>query len=226
MDDSGKDDLLAVVHGRRAVYDFLAQLFLHPIPTPGQDYASRVLRAIDAYPCVSDLEDFHAGIGALATYKAMTAGRDLDDVQKELAVDRTRLCRGSASNNVVAPPYEAPYLSPERETDRLLAIVQFYRKTGLTMSADQRERMDYIGIELAFMAELCGKESAALVAENVNDYEAVLAWEQDFLRQHLLQWAVDYCGKMIDYAETEFFRGIGYLMRAFLQEERELCEPA
>ena len=223
-DDARKHDMLAVVAGRQAVYDFLAQLFLNPIPTPGHDYAQTVLRAIDDYACVSDLDDFRDGMRSLKSYKATAERGALEEVQRQLAVDRTRLCRGTAKDGAIAPPYEAPYLMPHKETDQLVAIVQLYRRAGLKITADQRERMDYIGVELAFMAELCAKERAALVAADTTAYDAVLALEREFLQNHLLKWAVDYCGAMIAHAQTDFFRGIGYLMRAFLHEERELYD--
>lgn len=225
MDQAAKDQLVAVAQGRQAVYDFLARLFVTPIPTPGHDYAETFLRAIDDYACYSDLDDFRDGMQSLKKYKRAT-GCDLEEVQRHLAVDRTRLCRGIVKDGVVATPYEAPYLMPEKETDQLLAIVQFYRKAGLQVGAGQQERMDFIGVELAFMAELCAKEQAALAAGNMKDYDEVLGWEREFLQDHLLKWAVDYCGGIIDGAQTDFFRGFGYLMRAFLHEERELCSQA
>jgi putative dimethyl sulfoxide reductase chaperone len=224
--DDQKDDMLAAAAGRQAVYDFLAQLFLNPIPTPGHDYAQKFLRAIDDHAAFSDLEDFRDGMRALESYKATAERGDLDEVQRQLAVDRTRLCRGTAKGGAIAPPYEAPYLMPHKETDQLVAIVQLYRKAGLKITADQRERMDYIGVELAFMAELCGQERAALAAADTPAYDAVLALEREFLQDHLLKWAVDYCGAMIAQAQTDFFRGFGYLMRAFLHEEQELCGEA
>jgi putative dimethyl sulfoxide reductase chaperone len=225
-DEETKADMLVVAQGRRAVYDFLARLFLTPIPTPGHDYTDMFLRAFDDYACVSDLDDFHAGMRSLQDFKGRAAGGDLEEVQRQLAVDRTRLCRGIVKDAALMPPYEAPYLMPEKETERLLALVRFYRKTGLAVSAGQAERMDFIGVELAFMGELCAKEHAALAAGNTDEYEAVLAWEKEFLQDHLLPWVVDYCGAMIAHAETDFFRGFGSLMRAFLTEERELCEQA
>jgi TorA maturation chaperone TorD len=223
MGDDAKDGMLAAAQGRHAVYDFLAQLFLTPIPTPGHDCARTYLRAIEDYACVSDLEDFRDGMRSLGRFKAVAAGCDLEEVQRQLAVDRTRLCRGIAGEAALMPPYEAPYVMPEKEIDRLLAIVRFYRKAGLQVSEDHPERMDFIGFELAFMAELCAREGAALAADDANEYRAVLGWEKEFLQEHLLRWAVDYCGQMIEHANTDFFRGIGYLMRAFLQEEKELC---
>lgn len=226
MDQKTTDDMLTAVQGRQAVYEFLAQLFLTPIPTPGHDYAATFLRAIDDYACFSELDDFRDGMRSLTTYRLAAAGGDLEEVQRQLAVDRTRLCRGIAKDGVVTTPYEAPYLMPEKETDQLLAIVQFYRKAGLQVGAGQQERMDFIGVELAFMAELCAKEHAALAAGNMQDYEDVLGWQREFLQDHLLQWAVDYCGRIIECAQTDFFRGFGYLMRAFLHEERELCSQA
>lgn len=224
MDETEEENMLAAVQGRQIVYEFLARLFLHSIPTPGRDYAQTFLQAIDGHACWSDLDDFRNGMRSLKAYKATAADGDLEELQRQPAVDRTRLCRGATGSGAIAPPYEAPYLVPEQEADRLLAIVRFYRKADLTMSDGQRERMDFIGIELAFMAELCAGERAALAAGDADKYKTVLSLEREFLQGHLLAWAVDYCGQMIEHAQTDFFRGFGYLMRAFPEEGAELCD--
>ncbi len=219
-----KDQMLTVAQNRSKVYDFLAQLFLNPIPTPGSEYAKKFCAAIDDFPGFSELADYKEGVRLLQNFKAAAIYGDLEVIQKQLAVDRTRLCRGTAKKDEITPPYEALYLKPEKETDQLLLIVQFYRKAGLQVSDQNFERMDYIGVELAFMAELCAREAAALETGQKDDYQALLTLEQEFLNNHLLKWAGDYCGQMIALARTEFFRGFGYLIRAFLQEEKELYE--
>lgn len=222
-DNYMKEQMLSVVENRRNVYNLLAELFLVPIPTPGSEYAQKFFEAFKDLDNLSDEGDYGEGIRLLNNFKAVANCGDLENIQKNLAVDRAKLCRGTAKKETVRPPYEASYISPEKEVDQLLAIVQFYQKAGLKVSPNHFERMDYIGVELAFMAELCGKERIALEAEQQEDYETVLALEKEFLNDHLLQWALDYCTQMIAHAQTEFFRGFAHLLRAFLHEEKEMC---
>lgn len=219
-----KEQRQAVVENRRRVYDFLAQLFLNPIPTPGSEYVKRFCDAIGDFSDYSELEDYRQGVRLLKNFKAVANCGNSKVIQKQLAIDRTRLCRGTAKKDEITPPYEALYLKPEKEMDQLLLLTQFYKKAGLKVSDDNHDRIDYIGVELAFMAELCTIEGATLEMDQKNEYETILILEQEFLNEHLLKWVMNYCGQMISLAQTEFFRGFGYLIRAFLQEEKELYE--
>ncbi|MFA5536369.1 MAG: molecular chaperone TorD family protein [Bacillota bacterium] len=215
------EQMWLVAENRSKVYDFLAQLFLNPIPTPGDDYIKKLSKAVDGFSEDYGLEDHKQGVHLLKNFKAAINCSDLQKMQKHLAIDRTKLCRGTPRSNNISPPYEALYLTPEKETEQLLLLVQFYQKAGLTMSDESHERLDYIGIELAFMAELCTREAASIRKGEENKYKEILLLEQKFLNEHLLKWVLDYCAQMINFAQTEFFRGIGHLLRAFLQEERE-----
>lgn len=218
-----KEQMLAVITSRQKVYAFLAELFLIPIPTPGYEYAQRFCEAIDDFTGFS-VEGNDEGLRLLKNFKAVANCGNLESIQRLLAVDRTRLCRGTAKKEEITPPYEALYLMPEKEMDQLLAIVQFYQRAGLKVSATHFERMDYIGVEFAFMAELCQKERHAFADDQRKIYEEVLILEQDFLNQHLLKWAIEYCGQMVSQAQTDFFRGFGYLIRNFLLEEKDMFE--
>ncbi len=221
-----KEEMLAVAESRRNVYNLLAELFLNAIPTPGHEYAHRFLEAVREPENLPDSGDYGEGVRLLKNYTAVAHCGDLETIQRQLAVDRTKLCRGTSRRDEIKPPYEALYLMPEKEMDQLLAIVQFYQKAGLKASEGNFDRMDYIGIELAFMAELCEKERVALESGHEEEYEAALSLQKEFLHDHLLRWALDYCSQMITHAQTEFFRGFAYLIRAFLYEEQEQYEQS
>jgi TorA maturation chaperone TorD len=148
------------------------------------------------------------------------AQADHEEMQKAIAIDRTWLCRGiDQGRKAPPPPYEALYLSPRKETDHLLKVVTFYKKAGLRVSRDARERMDYLGLELAFMAELCVRESGFVKRGNKGGRAKVLALEKEFLAEHLLLWVPEYCRLAIAAAKTDFFKGIAHLLRGFLQED-------
>lgn len=221
-----KYKMLSVAESRSRVYNLLAELFLQPIATPGSDYAHRLFSAIGELESLPDQGDYAEGARLLKNYKALAQCGNLENIQKELAIDRTRLCRGTLKKDAVMPPYEALFVMPEREIDQLLVLVRFYQRAGLKVSSGQFERMDYIGVELAFMAGLCEKERMALEAGQDGQYQEILALEREFMRGHLLKWVPDYCDQMIRYAQTAFFRGFAYLLRAFLKEEKEFGEQA
>ena len=109
-----KEQMLTVVQGRGNVYDFLAQLFLNPIPTPGYEYVQRFFKGIEDFSAFSDQEDYKEGVRLLKNFKAMANCGNLENIQRQLAVDRTRLCRGTAKMATLIPPYEALYLMPEK----------------------------------------------------------------------------------------------------------------
>jgi TorA maturation chaperone TorD len=218
-----KEQMLTVVRNRKRVYLFLAELFLTPIPTPGYEYAQRFCKAIDDFTDYSHGSN-DEGLSFLKKFKDVTKFGVLENIQRMLAVDRTRLCRGMAKKSELIPPYEALYLMPEKEIDQILAIVQFYQRAGLKVGATLFERMDYIGVEFAFMGKLCEKELIALEADQEKIYEEVISLEKQFLNEHLLMWAIEYCDQMITQAQTDFFRGFGYLIRSFLLEEKEMFE--
>jgi TorA maturation chaperone TorD len=227
-----KPQPLSPLEERQNIYRFLAEVFMVAIAVPGHDFVDRVFGG----PLVwgktdgdepengaeDEPEDLRTGGRLLQACAGRYARADRGEMQKEIAIDRTWLCRGiDQGRKAPPPPYEALYLSPRKETDHLLKVVAFYQKAGLQVSHDARERMDYLGLELAFMAELCGRENRLAKRGGKKARAGVLALEKEFLEEHLLLWVPEYCRLVIDAAKTDFFRGIACLLRGFLREERE-----
>jgi TorA maturation chaperone TorD len=98
----------------------------------------------------------------------------------------------------------------------LQAVAGKYREAGLEPSADARERVDYMGLEMDFLRELALREAAAWDAGEQETARSLLASQQAFLSQHLGDWAPDFIAKALEYVETDFYKGHLLMMRGFL----------
>ncbi|KUO72464.1 MAG: dehydrogenase [Desulfosporosinus sp. BRH_c37] len=77
---------------------------------------------------------------------------------------------------------------------------------------------DHIALELFFMAELCRRTSTA---KNVEDEERLQEWQVRFFQAHLNSWIFEFVNVLEMKADTDFYRGMAHLLRAFLEEEKE-----
>ncbi|MBR3258796.1 MAG: molecular chaperone TorD family protein, partial [Eggerthellaceae bacterium] len=100
-----------------------------------------------------------------------------------------------------------------------LAIVQAYKASGLGISEATRESPEYLGCEMGFMLELCLREQAAIeTADPVAAAHAHTA-QADFFVGHLGRWAGKYASAMVESARTGFYKGVGFLLADFIEEE-------
>ncbi|OLN32927.1 TorD/DmsD family molecular chaperone [Desulfosporosinus metallidurans] len=77
---------------------------------------------------------------------------------------------------------------------------------------------DHIALELFFMAKLCRRTSTA---KNVEDEERLQEWQVRFFQAHLNSWIFEFVNVLEMKADTDFYRGMAHLLRAFLEEEKE-----
>ena len=205
---------------RQAVYKFLADVLISPIAVPGHDFVDRIFSSPLSFDAQGDnaSSDSVEGGRLLKICADYYVHGDREEMQKEIAIDRTRLFRGAGKVNEAPPPYEAFYLAPQKEPEHMVKVAYFYHKAGLKISASS-DRPDYLGLELAFMAELCDRERRLALRKNPQNHLEVLALEKEFLEDHLLRWVPTYCQKLAELARTDFFKGFAFLLRGFLNEE-------
>lgn len=210
---------LATGRSRASVYRFLASVFLTPIPADGVEYVRQMLAAIRAMPLAEDVDEMNEGELLLWEFAAETHGADPARVQRALSAERARLCRAVEEPDGPPPPYEGLYrtrLGGGAEAC-VAGVEQAYRQAGWTPDDHERQRPDYLGTELSFMATLCDEELA--VSEDSLRLSSALIRERRFLEEHLLTWVPAYCRQMLNHSRTPFFQGIAHLLLGFLNEE-------
>lgn len=213
-----------LIKQRSQIYDFFAQVFMEPVPVPGDAYAKKILANISAVLGSADDEQ-HEGNRLLQSFLNACLLLDPQKVQEKIAIDRTFLCRGIDQKNGPLPPYEAFYHNEWHGQNVSIDLIDFYHQNGFALNEGIKERPDYIGIELAFMSELCHKELEA--SANPDAFLNIIQQEREFFTQHLAQWLPEYCRQISTWAKTDFFKGIAVYLLDFLQDEQNyLTETA
>lgn len=121
----------------------------------------------------------------------------------------------------LASPWESTYskdsegLLFQKET---LDVRKWYKSFGFQIENLYHEPDDHIAFELEFIAKL--SEKASLSAQNNEELEArqLLESQGRFMKQHILVWHEEWADRVLENAQTEFYRGIALLVRGFLRE--------
>ncbi len=203
-----------LAEGRAGVYGALATLFLDP---PSAELVSGLLDLSAS----ADTAELFGGPGAacLRRYAAAYRG-DIGPLQQEFH-DLFRVPLGR-----YVMPYEAVYrdervVGEARARGLLmgpstLAVMAAYRESGLHVSSEAGELPDHVGIELSFMALLCGREQEAWQAADQEGARRIMRREQRFLEEHLLRWVPALSRRIAENAQTDFYRGVALLTEEFL----------
>ena len=116
-------------------------------------------------------------------------------------------------------PYESYYLTGGLYRQPLVGVRQFMGRAGLVKKEGElSEPEDFLAFELEIMNWLVGKQ---IEAETEEAEEQWIELQADFLKTHLLVWAPE-CAKDLENARhAVLFRGIGKVLRGFLEMEKE-----
>lgn len=119
-----------------------------------------------------------------------------------------------------ACPYESVYRSLEGLTfeAETMQVRKFYADHDLQAPAFNREPDDHVGLEVAFIGQLC---LAALNAMEDNEPARATDFVSSarlFVGQHLGVWGPDFCTRVIDNAQTAFYTAVGHLLLGLIGE--------
>ncbi|MCB9420034.1 MAG: molecular chaperone TorD family protein [Ardenticatenaceae bacterium] len=147
-----------------------------------------------------------------------------DDLFKELQVDYTNLLTGM--RRLPVAPWESVYFSDERLVfqTQTMDVRAWYLRYGLEIEKLHQEPDDHIGLELIFVAHLAQLGLTALETGNDLQLEQALMAQRGFLSKHLLLWAPLWCEQMLEYAQTDFYRGLALVIRGALRELSHILE--
>ena len=135
-----------------------------------------------------------------------------------LSTDFHRLFIGPG--RLLAPPWESVYLSP----DHLLfeaqtrAVRTWYGRFGLEAPNLRQEPDDHLGLELAFMLHLSVLGLHAVEAGDSGRARELRSAQRTFLTDHLLRWAPLCLSRVVEHADTDFYRGVAYLAAGTMHE--------
>lgn len=200
---AGETNMDQIAHQRSNIYGLFATL-LNSSPDHNlvgfiKKFSSLQDEAEIFLPTNSDNEDILKGMALWQSFAEQNKFSLSEEIYEKLAVDWTRLFRGIKPGYGPPPPYESVYATGfERQEN-----ARIYTEAGLRLTANVREEADYLGIQLDFM-------------RHVAEQEGHIAFECDYLRNHLNSWVARYVEKAYPESSTDFYRGLLLVLKGYL----------
>jgi TorA maturation chaperone TorD len=122
-------------------------------------------------------------------------------------------------------PYESFYRREDQmmETAGDNKVLQLFNEHDFRVNLAKARTVsaDHIGIELEFMYKLCDSELKALKDNELETAGAIAKIGQDFLKDHLLEWAPMYLLNMKSEAGTALYFDIAEFALEFMMSDYE-----
>lgn len=139
--------------------------------------------------------------------------------EEAITVEYARLFVGP--HELIAPPYGSVYLDRERRVmgDSTMEAAVQYREAGLDLAEDYREVPDHITAELEFMYYLLFRECEALERADRDAALRFLSLQETFFNKHLARWAPQFCDRIRQGTDNEFYARLADCLSAFIANE-------
>lgn len=184
-----------------------------------------LLRRDAAHPMVAELAA--TGLAAswpLAGDAHRSGARLLEQAVEEEADAATLMADFDAlfvgPGRMHACPYESVYRSLEGLTfeAETMQVRRFYADHGLQAPAFNREPDDHVGLEVAFIGQLCLAALTAMEDDDPGRAARDMSSARLFVSHHLGVWGPDFCTRVIEHAHTSFYRAVGHLLLGLMAE--------
>ncbi len=211
-------NLRSVLDGRLFTYKMLARVYRKEL-----DEATLQKLLKMRCPINTGNADVDTGYKLLHHYLSNVWERTLEDLERDYL--RTFIGANTTGHSA-AYPNESVHTSPERlmmqdARDEILAI---YRAADLQSDPTWNQGEDHIAVELEYMQVCTSRAIAALEKDDLPEASAQMMRQYNFLVDHLQAWVPYLVNDMLKFSETEFYKGIAYLTRGFLDVDKEFLE--
>ncbi|MFZ2071725.1 MAG: molecular chaperone TorD family protein [Halobacteriota archaeon] len=198
-----------ILETRRKFYAFLYRMYLEE---PPRELAGELVNERCSFPDLIPLDkELSAGFRGLKEFMEKNKSKAADELYEDLVDEYTRLFIGP--HRLPVQPYESWWVDGKLMGESLLKVKRDYRKAGIVKARDYAEPEDHIAFELKFMHYLCEE---GLCAENEEKVKECLNLQREFLNDHLLRWARDFCDALYECELSDFYKGIAKLTKGFL----------
>jgi len=142
-----------------------------------------------------------------------------EDLQ-ELLVDYTRLFLGPI--DAPARPYGSVWLDDRHGLmqDSTMAVIALYDEGGFEIADDFRDLPDHVAAELEFLYLLLFRQAEAVRNDDVQARARFAQLHRRLVDEQLGRWIGAFTDAMGVGAQTDFYRALGRLTRAFVDRER------
>jgi TorA maturation chaperone TorD len=196
---------------RKTMYGFLSRIFLNE---PTKEIVEKV-RNPDFLSNLSEME-FKGALDHFDRFSERFKG-DLNT----LSAEYSKLFLIPDKKYYVTP-YESVYLTGLLSQAPTMYVKKIFDREGLEISQDFDDFPDHIGIELEYMHFLCGREAEGRESDKNEETLRYLNKEMEFINEHLLLWVPKLSEKILANSNHDFYKGIAFLLRSFIDYDRDL----
>ena len=218
MTQSGKDhEWVSTLTGEMLLFGLLGKI-LYEEPDKGSLQPLLDNDIFSEAPLGRSRTEVVQGLSLLRRWDHQNRSSLTDQTIKTLKQDYTRLFIGLGQ--ILAPPWESVYFSEERLVfqEQTLRVRTWYRRFNLEPEKLHREPDDHIGLEFAFLSHLAYLGLAALEDGDQEEFQITLEAQRQFIMEHPLKWVSIWASRVEQHAQTDFYRGIGFLTKGALLE--------
>jgi TorA maturation chaperone TorD len=135
---------------------------------------------------------------------------------EELRVEYAKLFVGPF--DLLAPPYGSVYIDFGGRVmgDSTMKVIEAYQKEGLSKNDDFKDLPDHIAVEMEFMSYLIFKEREALTNSDPDTAREYANKQEDFSNNFIRPWVHQFCGRIQEGTENEFYRSLADCLSVFL----------
>lgn len=210
-------DFASRLTGESLVLGLLGKALLEP---PNREWLQSLIsnNVFDDVPFGIENNDVSNGLTLLQKWSTENSGDVLSQNFDDLQTDYARLFIGPAK--VLTPPWESVYFSEERLVfqEETLQVREWYRRFGLQAVKLYAEPDDHVGLELIFLTHLAQRGLTALEQNDSSQLQTLLEAQWGFLGSHPGKWVPTWCEQVAQQANTNFYRGIAYMVKGTLSE--------
>jgi TorA maturation chaperone TorD len=172
----------------------------------------------------SGKERFAGGLEVMKQFVTQHQDQDPHEILRDLRAEYARLFIGPGA--VLVPARESAYR--DRDPSSGTATVQdlwaasveaAYRRHGLSLYPCHRDLPDHVATELVFMYFLSRQEGEAWEKGQAETAKGFRRAQLGFLRQHLVRWLPDFCGRVQNATRTNVYWALADMLREFLVAE-------
>ncbi|WP_210366639.1 molecular chaperone TorD family protein [Bacillus sp. REN3] len=220
------EDLVDLFRAREYAYDILRRFF---IEEPTREYVTLFVEnnLISLFPFKEESAGIMEGVEKVKAHLGEFAPHKIDRHFEDLHWDFTRLFIGPF--DLPSPPWESFYVRKDQLLfqQTTMEARKLYKKYGYETAEFNVEADDHIGLELDFMYHLnalCIKSADAENANAIPEIMYLLKEQQDFIRGHLSKFVPQFTEKVIQHAETDFFRGMAEILNHYIIMDSKVLE--
>lgn len=139
-------------------------------------------------------------------------------ILEQLAVEFTALFLGPGGH---ISPHESIQIEEHGGYwgDATTAVRRFITGTGIEYDSDYNGIPDHISVELEFLAELARREALSWARADTAAAGNCLAYQRDFLDEHLGLWVEQFCSEVAESAELSLYRDVAKVTAEFVRSE-------